>query len=562
VVRVTLVKKEKTMRKIIIVQLILLLLACRNDAGIKNRNGMNSTTATAMMLANGQRSVPIYDATISSGFVNSLKQSSNSGGMMGIIDSPTSSLTFTAKNLSASIIPKVISNIQGYSVDYNGSTYYNPILKIQTGSNFQSTLVNQLNEETIIHWHGLILDSKNDGLPQQAVSTNGTYSYNFNIANRGGTYWYHPHPDGKTAKQAYMGLAGFYIIEDADSNNLNNSLDFNLGTTDIPLVIQDKRLDSSGNVLYSPTAMDSFMGYYGDNILVNLTPKPLMNLSNRIYRFRLLNGSNARTYRLSFIKNISDKINFNIIGTDGGLLDKPYQTTEVFLSPGERVDILLNLTSLSINDSFFLKSMNFDSMDNDMGAGMMSGGSMMGNGTMMQTSSLANGTEFYVMKFIVTERANYNKQIPSSLSSILPINTSNANTRKISISLSAMQWYINGKVYSMNEFPIEVARNSTEIWEISNPQASMPHPIHLHGFQFQILQRTNSPTQIKNLSTDTNNRLITDKGWKDTVLVWPGETVRIAINFSQNLTGVQDYIYHCHILEHEDKGMMMNYRVK
>jgi len=114
----------------------------------------------------------------------------------------------------------------------------------------------------------------------------------------------------------------------------------------------------------------------------------------------------------------------------------------------------------------------------------------------------------------------------------------------------------------MDAFPIEVKRNTVEIWEIRNAEHSMPHPMHIHGFQFQVQARQNSPAQVRALASYGNGRTVSDLGWKDTVLVWPGETVRIAIDFSHDFGGNQTYVFHCHNLEHEDGGMMVNFRVR
>jgi blue copper oxidase len=124
-----------------------------------------------------------------------------------------------------------------------------------------------------------------------------------------------------------------------------------------------------------------------------------------------------------------------------------------------------------------------------------------------------------------------------------------------------MQWLINGQSYSLDSYPIQTHANTVELWDIQNAQRSMPHPMHLHGFSFQVVSRHNSPNQVRQLAQDASGRLITDLGWKDTILVWPGETVRIAIDFTNTFKGDQIYLFHCHNLEHEDQGMMLNYRV-
>jgi suppressor of ftsI/bilirubin oxidase len=123
------------------------------------------------------------------------------------------------------------------------------------------------------------------------------------------------------------------------------------------------------------------------------------------------------------------------------------------------------------------------------------------------------------------------------------------------------QWFINDWTFRIDQVPVSVSKDTIEIWEITNSLISMPHPMHLHGFQFQVLERINSPSRIRDLAVDSQGRLPTDKGWKDTVLVWPAERVRVAIDFSHPFSGEQLYLFHCHILEHEDGGMMINYKV-
>ena len=133
--------------------------------------------------------------------------------------------------------------------------------------------------------------------------------------------------------------------------------------------------------------------------------------------------------------------------------------------------------------------------------------------------------------------------------------------RKISLAMQGMRWVINGESFDMDRYSIRSRSNTVELWDFQNAKASMPHPMHIHGFSFQVVSRANSPGQIRKLAQDTGGRLITDLGWKDTVLVWPGETVRIAIDFTNSYKGDQLYVVHCHNLEPEDQGMMVNHLV-
>ncbi len=195
----------------------------------------------------------------------------------------------------------------------------------------------------------------------------------------------------------------------------------------------------------------------------------------------------------------------------------------------------------------------------------------MGGSGSAQTTKPDDGAELYMLKLLVKNQVQYDRVIPQTLSTIAPFDTRASATNRFSLSQgmgtmgqgggTTMQWLINGKTFSLNDYLLTVKRNSTEIWEFHNETQSMPHPMHIHGFSFQVLERQNSPAQLKTLATYSQGRLATDLGWKDTVLIWPGETVRIGINFSHNFEGVQTYVTHCHVLEHEDGGMMFNYKV-
>jgi blue copper oxidase len=488
------------------------------------------------------------------GFSNPL-HTPGQDGILGVFE-PQAPFTIRATSATTTILPGRKSGILAYEVNAGRRGFINPILRVRKGARLTARLSNGLAQNTIIHWHGLIVDETNDGIPTQAIAPGAVYQYDFAVRNRAGAYWYHPHPFELTSEQAYRGLASYFLVEDEDELRLRQALDLQLGENDIPLVIQDKRFDETGNLMYEPTADEWFMGFLGDTILVNFTVKPVLDVAPRIYRFRLLNGSNARIYRLAFIRGAA-QTPFYVIGTDGGFLPQPAPATEIFLAPGERADVLLDLGGARHGEELFLKSLPFDPMDNE---------EMRGACTPAQPPmALANGEEFYVLKLDVVHGTMRQARIPRVLSTITPINVSGAYTRPIILSAGpepemTMQWFINGSRYNPAQVPIQVRRNSVEIWEIINEMDSMPHPMHIHGFQFQVLQRLNSPAQVAVLA-GANGLLPTDTGWKDTVLTWPGEIVRIALDFTHPFPGEQNYVFHCHNLEHEDMGMMINYRV-
>jgi blue copper oxidase len=333
------------------------------------------------------------------------------------------------------------------------------------------------------------------------------------------------------------------------------------------LLIQDKLLDEDGNFVYKPDAMAVDMGYEGDVILVNLTPTPYLEVSTRVYRLRLLNGSNARTYRVAFTKAGEEELlSYQVIGTDGGLLDRPREVGEAFLSPGERMDVLLDLRDFEVGEEVVLKSLPFDPMHHEHEMEMTEGMEHMEHmgHRQMGPARLPDGSTFYLLKLVVNERTDFTKRVPETLSEIPQPELSRAASRPITISMitddGGMRWLINGRTHSMDEVPIVVQRGVKEIWEIRNDEKSMPHPIHLHGFQFRILERIGTPEQLAHLAVDERGRLVTDVGFKDTVLLWPGETVKCVMDFSHNFEGEQLYMFHCHILEHET-GMMLNLKI-
>ena len=479
-------------------------------------------------------------------------------GPFGVLD-VTGPLKIRATAASFPLLPGRESPFLLYQTEQAGKAYQNPILRMESGSRFTVSLDNALTQPTIIHWHGLHIPANMDGHPVNTIAPGGRYDYDFKVRNRGGTYWYHTHAHELTAEQAYNGLASFFLVDDDDQRNLAKTLDLQLGVTDLPLVIQDKRFDAQGKLLYKLNIQDAMMGWLGDIILANLTSNAVQTVTPRSYRLRLLNGSNARIYRLAFVTG-NTPLGFTVIGTDGGLLERPEAVTEAFLSPGERLDILFDAGQAQPGTDIFLKSLAFDPMENEGGMGGMGGmGQMMGN---MSSSRLALGEAFSILKLSVVAGERVVAKLPTILSTIKPIATAGAAQRKIELSMQQMHFLINGRTFVMDEIAFSVKRNTVEIWSISNPTLGMPHPIHLHGFSFQVLERLNSPSPLSALARFDKGRTVSDLGWKDTVLVWPGETVRIAIDFSHDFPGDQTYLLHCHNLEHEDAGMMINFRVQ
>lgn len=409
-----------------------------------------------------------------------------------------------------------------------------PTIRIKKGERFQVQFHNNIGEESIIHWHGMIVPPEMDGHPRDVISE-GSYSYDFKINQRAGTYWYHPHPHRITGPQVYRGLAGFFIVTDDEEEALN----LPSGEFELPLVIQDRKIDSSGTIYYDPSMPERMMtGYLGDHILVNGVPSPYHEVQPRPYRLRLLNGSNARIYNIALRNGNS----FTVLGSDGGLLPRPVETTELLLAPGERADILMDFSNGFSGNSAELISKSFS---------VPSNGGMMGNmSQMMGQGGPEQGSEFSLMEFRIGNKTGSSSPVdlPQQLSDIsFPSQEDALRIRSIEVDMEMMRGHtINGRLFEMLRVDEEITRGDTEIWEFINNSA-VPHPMHIHAVQFKVLSRTGNRDIIP-----------TETGWKDTVLVMPGERVRVIVTFDAP-KGL--YVFHCHNLEHEDAGMMANLEI-
>ena len=511
----------------------------------------------------------VNDPVDAANFQNKL-HISGASGLLGLLDA-SSRPSLRAGPASLPLLSGRESPFLIYQTVQAGRAYQNPILRIESGARLSVSLENTLGEPTTIHWHGLHAPAVMDGHPTSAIPSGGRFDYDFVVRNRGGTYWYHTHAHEATARQAYSGLASLLLVEDDDQRKLAKSLDLQFGFTDLALLVHDKRFSTQGKLVYRPDPHEAMMGWLGDVIVANLTVNAVHAVTRRIYRFRLVNGSNARIFRIAFVA--ADKqLDFTLVGSDGGLLERPELVTEIFFAPGERIEVLLDAGIVQVGTDIFLKSLPFDQMENE-GMGNMTSGMGAGDATHdmdgmghqisegMNRSRLAQGAAFNILKLSVVDGPRTAGAIPSALSKVRPIATAGATERRIDLSMGRMRFLINGKNFQMDEIAFEVKRNAIEIWQINNPVRGMPHPMHLHGFSFQVLERHNSPPQVVKLARFGAGRTASDLGWKDTVLVWPGESVRIAIDFTTDFPGSQVYVFHCHNLEHGDAGMMINYRV-
>jgi blue copper oxidase len=450
---------------------------------------------------------------------------------------------------------------QVYLARYRDRAFVNPTLVLRPGQRVRIEFENSLDETTIVHWHGLAVDTRNDGAGMTLAVPGGRYAYDFEVRNRGALYWYHPHPHGLTAGQAYRGLFGALEITDDDEAKLRAALDLVPGKSEIPLLLQDRRGSD-----YAPSAADQTHGYFGDTVHINGTACPYLDVATRIYRFRLLNASNARTYRLGWRTASGTSVPFTLIGNDGGLLATPQACTEAFLATAERLDLLLDLSAFDVGETLLLETRGFDAMHMEMSTpapAMQPGAAMSAadHAPMHHDGGFAEGSARALLQLRVREKTAYRAKVPARLSAPASIVTAGATERPLRLGYAKGRWRINDRVFVMGETPIEVKRNTVETWLIRNYFNSMPHAMHLHGFAFEVLARETSPEQLAPLTIDERGRLATDLGRKDTVLVWPGESVRLAVDFGCPFPGEQAYVFHCHNLEHEDGGMMLGVKV-
>jgi blue copper oxidase len=491
-----------------------------------------------------------------------------SQGWMGLLD------LRSADTLTAVAVPSGAGAL-AYEVSRGGHVWRNPVLTVDQGNDVKVGFVNRIDEATIVHWHGLAIDSHNDGNGAVVAEPGARFDYRFAVSNRAGTYWYHPHPHGLTAGQAQRGLFGALIVSDAEEKALSRALDVRLGVTDIPLMLHDRRAATSNDYLPSPA--DVIHGYVGDEVTVNGTPRPYLDVASRGYRLRVINAANARTFRVAFRAADGALLPFTLLGTDGGLLARPLPLREVFIASAERVDLWIDFRERVLGDSIVMESLAFDPMHiempkpapdattaapasaatGDSGVEHHHGGGAAGDGS----ATIAEGARLSLLQFRIRSKGTRSPGPPAALSALAEA-APGASERPLRLSFAKGRWRINDRVFEMDVAPpIVVARNTTETWLFRNYFTSMPHAMHLHGFSMRVLARETSPDFIGALAVDAQGRLPTDLGVKDTVLVWPGESVRVAIDFRCDFPGDQVYLVHCHNLEHEDGGMMLRVKV-
>jgi FtsP/CotA-like multicopper oxidase with cupredoxin domain len=421
-------------------------------------------------------------------------------------------LTLTAAPTRLSLRPDALTDVYAYNGQVPG-----PLLEFREGDSVIVHFRNELPQPSTIHWHGLHLPFTADGSPFHPVAPGGTHDYTFTIQpGTAGTYWYHPHPHHTTGMQVARGLYGAIIVRDP-SDPLPNSL------TERVLVLSDNRFTESGAIdlppLSSPAGrIDAENGREGEVLFVSGEELPTYGIrSGEVQRWRIINTSAARVYRLAIPEHT-----FLHVGSDGGLFEYPVELEEIVLGVGERAEVLVR-GSGAPGTTVTLQALPYDRY-------------------IPQTRPRywSRTRDLLTLRYANTPPVTP-PVIPARLRHVPPLDTLAATATQTMV---LTQHLINGRAMDMNRVDVTSRLGATEIWEVEN-LVGMDHPFHLHGFQFQVIDRNGKPEPYRS--------------WKDVVNVPRHESARFIVRYD-NFAG--KWMFHCHILDHEDHGMMGVLEVK
>lgn len=443
-----------------------------------------------------------------------------------------------------------------------GQAYLGPVVRLRSGSTVSAAVSNDTDRDVSVHWHGLLVAGDADGGPHQPIAPGATWRPTLTVDQPAATLWYHTHIHESTADGVYAGLAGVLIVD--DGLDAERGLPTAFGRDDLVLVIQDKRFDAAGRAVYEPTLADALHGFLGDTILVNGAIGATAAVPAGIVRLRLLNACNARNFTLAF----ADGRAFHVIAGDQGYLPAPVAAEAVKIAPGERVEILVDFAA---GDAVLM------SAPHDEGVGAAGMAHAMG-GMPMQEDPMAG--PFPVLAFAVDAAAPVAiRSVPDKLLGAEPLAAPGepSVTRDIVLndmgmlvapvepgghhmgamagmnmappavedSVAAVRFGINGQPFSMERIDHETALGSVERWIVGGEM--MGHPFHVHGARFKVLTVAGEPPRPE------------AGGWKDTVFVTG--RVELLVHFRHPAAAAAPFMFHCHVLEHEDRGMMGQFTV-
>jgi FtsP/CotA-like multicopper oxidase with cupredoxin domain len=417
------------------------------------------------------------------------------------------------KEAEQEILPGYPTRIWGYEGLFPG-----PTIRVKRDRATVIRHTNNLPAHTVVHLHGGRTPADSDGFATDMVMPGEARTYLYPNQQRACTLWYHDHAMDRTGENVYRGLAGFYIIEDDEER----SLPLPKGSFDVPLLLQDRVFSTDGSLRYNSRGHS---GAEGDVMLANGVPWPRMEVSTRKYRFRILNGSNARVFQLA----LSNGDPFILIGTDGGLLAEPAEVGNLPLAMAERGDVVIDFARVPLGTKLFLLNTR-ERPENQL-----------------------------LIRFDVIRQESDDASIPPRLSNPGFLRHEARATRRtwtlrptfsLRHGLPPTLFTINGREFDADRVDARVPLGEIELWRFRNetvgPFFAMPHPAHVHLSHFRIVERNGRPP------------LIHERGWKDTVALENGDEVLIAVRFEQYRGR---YMLHCHNLEHEDHAMMSRFDV-
>ncbi len=394
---------------------------------------------------------------------------------------------------------------------YGGLAFGGPTVRVSRGEDVVLRVTNRLPETTTTHWHGASLPAPADGGPHQPIAPGETWEASFRVDQPAATLWYHPHPHGQTERHVHRGLAGIFLIDD----DLPVALPATYGVDDVPLVLTDRSFAPDGS--FDETHRNA-VGMLGDTVLVNGIVAPWFGVTTTRVRLRVLNASPARSYRLV----LDDGAPLTLVGTDGGLLPAPRSVEGVVLTPGERAEVVVDATPG--------RRQVLRSETPDLGAV---------NGI---TRAAGADDSFDLLELRAADRLEPSPAMPARLSNETPLDEGAATrTRRFTLSENR----INGQSMDMARVDEVVPASATEIWEFTN-RHTLPHNMHVHDARMQVLEPAVPAAE---------------RAWKDTVAVPPGTTVRALVRVGPHTDPEVPYMLHCHLLRHEDDGMMLQFLV-
>jgi blue copper oxidase len=415
------------------------------------------------------------------------------------------------------------------SYGYSGPVL-GPTIRLRRGDEVEMTVENALDVDTTVHWHGLLVPGDVDGGPHQVIKAGSTWRPRLKAEQPASTAWFHPHLHHDTARQIYMGLTGLIIVDDGSDARLG--LPCTYGFDDLPLILQDRSFEADGSLMYDLDPLTIQYGLRGDSIIANGVVGPVAKVPGGLVRLRILNATNAQNFELRF----SDRREFHVIASDGGFLSSPAVVKQLRISPAERFEILVDFA----NRKPVVLETGPDTVMGIFGA----------------VSQNATSEFVPIMRFEPTKAAATVKEIPVRLVEPAAANRESAVRRREFLLDSGIcggqrpnemgmlpGLCINGKTHDMARIDLETGLGTREVWKIVS--RGMAHPFHVHGASFRILSLSGAapPAHLA--------------GWKDVALI--EDEAELLVAFNRPATRDHPFMYHCHILEHEDAGMMGQY---